>query len=271
LLFGLSTVALTAIVLGVVCGTTLAGVALGRYLHDRGEGLREPLGVVQGALVGFVALILAFGLTMAVGRYESRRTAVVTEANTIGTTYLRAQTLAEPIRTASMQLLTRYTDERIALSHSVPGSSGYVRAVAKSEVIQRRLWGLAGQAMNGSPTDSAPRLYVETLNEMIDADTSRTASLANRIPDAVMFLQMIVAALAFGVLGLYLALLGRAALPAVIGALMVSLVLLVVFDLDRPERGFITVPATALVAERASMRFPPAAPAPTTPDARRER
>ena len=98
----------------------------------------------------------------------------------------------------------------------------------------------------------------------MSADTSRTASLANRIPDAVMFLQMIVAALAFGVLGLYLALLGRAALPAVIGALMVTLVLLVVFDLDRPERGFIKIPATALVAERASMRLAPTAPAPMT-------
>lgn len=263
MLFRLSSLALTGIVLAVVVGTTLAGVAVGRYLHDRGEGLKEPLGVVQGALIGFVALILAFGLTMAVGRYESRRTAVVNEANTIGTTFLRAQTLPEPIRTESLELLKRYTDDRIDLSDAVPGSTDYDRAVARSEVVQRQLWGLAGQAMNAAPIGSAPRLYMDTLNEMIDADSTRTAGLANRIPDAVMLLQIIVAALAFGVLGLYLALLGRAALPAVIGALMVTLVLLVIFDLDRPERGLINVPATPLLAERASMRLPPAAPAPT--------
>jgi hypothetical protein len=67
LLFRLSTLELTIVVFAVVVGTTLVGVALGRYLRDRGEGFREPFGVVQAALVGFVALILAFGLSMAVG------------------------------------------------------------------------------------------------------------------------------------------------------------------------------------------------------------
>jgi hypothetical protein len=265
LLFRLNTLALTLLVAGIVVGVTLGGVALGRFLRERGEGLREPLGVVQGALVGFVALILAFGLTMAVGRYESRRAAVVDEANTIGTTYLRAETLAEPMRTESMQLLTRYTDTRIALSDSIPGSAAFRRASAEGQEIQRKLWGLAGQAMNEAPTSSAPRLYVETLNEMIDAHTTRVAGLANRIPDSVMYLQIAISALAFGVLAMYLALLGRGTLPALVGALMVTLVLLVIFDLDRPHRGFITVPSTALIAQRASMSLPPTAVAPTPP------
>ena len=52
-----------------------------------------------------MALLLAFGLALAMGRYETRRAAMVEETNTIGTTYLRAQTLAEPARTASLDLL----------------------------------------------------------------------------------------------------------------------------------------------------------------------
>jgi hypothetical protein len=36
----------------------------------------------------------------------------------------------------------------------------------------------------------------------------------------------------------------------------------VTFDLDRPTRGFIEVPATPLLAEKATMSRPPAAPAP---------
>jgi len=265
LLFRLNTLTLAVVVAAVVVGTTLVGVALGRYLRERGDGFREPFGVVQAALVGFVALILAFGLTMAVGRYEARRAAVVNEANTIGTTYLRAQTLPEPIRTESMRLLTSYTDTRIALSDAVPGSAAFDRASAEGQVIQRKLWTLAGDAMNASPTSNASRLYVETLNEMIDEHTTRVAALANRIPDSVMFLQIGVAALAFGVLALYLAMLGRAVLPALVGALIVTVMLLVIFDLDRPHRGFITVPSTALVAQRASMDLPPSAVAPTRP------
>jgi hypothetical protein len=265
LLFRLGSFALALLVFAVVVGLTLGGVLVGRYLRHRGEELREPFSVVQAALVGFVALILGFGLTMAVGRYETRRAAVVDEANTIGTTYLRAQTLVEPIRSESLSLLRQYTDTRIALSASVPGSAKFNRVSAQSQTIQNELWGLAGTAMNGAPTSSAPRLYMESLNDMIDAHTTRLAALTNRIPDLVMYLQITASALAFGVLGMYLALLGRAALPALVGALMVTGMLLVIFDLDRPHRGFVQVPATPLIAERASMNQPPSAPAPVPP------
>ena len=84
--------------------------------------LHEPVGVVQTALLGFVGLILAFGLALAVGRYETRRASVVEEANAIGTTYLRAQTLAEPMRSRSLELLTDYTDSSIRLAQAVPSS-----------------------------------------------------------------------------------------------------------------------------------------------------
>jgi hypothetical protein len=37
---------------------------------------------------------------------------------------------------------------------------------------------------------------------------------------------------------------------------------LITFDLDRPTRGLIRIPATPLLAEKATMSRPPAAPAP---------
>ena len=120
--FQLSSWALGLILFAVVLGTTGLGLLLGRSQRHRSDSLREPLAVLQAALLGVVGLILAFGLALAVGRYEARRGAVVEEANAIGTTYLRAQTLAEPIRTGSLQRLVRYTDTSIALSQSVPGS-----------------------------------------------------------------------------------------------------------------------------------------------------
>jgi hypothetical protein len=43
---------------------------------------------------------------------------------------------------------------------------------------------------------------------------------------------------------------------------LITLLLLVTFDLDRPHRGFITIPTAPLVALRASMELPPAADAP---------
>ena len=123
MLTSFNSLTLALVVAAIIFGATGIGIAIGRVFARRRVGLKEPLGVVQAALIGFVALLLAFGLTMAVGRYDSRRNAVVLDANTIGTTYLRAQTLAEPMRTESLSLLRRYADARVALSESVPDSA----------------------------------------------------------------------------------------------------------------------------------------------------
>jgi hypothetical protein len=259
LFFRLSSWALGLILFAVVLGVTVLGLALGRRLRDRATGLREPLAAIQGALLSLVGLILAFGLALAVGRYESRRAAVVEEANAIGTTYLRAQTLAEPIRSPSLELLVRYTDTSIRLSDSVPGTETATDAVADGQRLQRELWALAGQALDAAPTASAPRLYVETLNEMIDMQTVRVAGLNNRVPGPVLVVEVAGAAFALGLLALNLSILGRGVVPALAAAALVTLLLLVTFDLDRPTRGLIQVPSTVLTNLQTSMELPPAA------------
>ena len=218
---------------------------------------------MQGALLTLVALILAFGLAMAVTRYESRRAAVVDDANAIGTTYLRAQTLSEPVRSEALPLYPRYTDASLRLSRSIPGSTAAKSAIASESAIQRRLWRLAGEALDAQPTQSAPRLYVESLNEMIDMQTTRVAALNNRVPSTILSFQVIGAAAALFLLALYLALLSRGVVTVLLAAGLLTLLLFVTFDLDRPTRGLITIPDAPLVHLRASMELPPAAKAPS--------
>lgn len=260
MLFSLSSWELALLIFGVIGGSAALGILVGRFLRAS-EHYREPIGVVQGALLGVVGLILAFALTLAVGRYMDRRADVVADANTIGTAYLRAQTLPEPQRSRSLALLRRYDDLAIRVTHEIPDSASLRETTAHQGVIQQRLWRLAGEALNTRPRDSAPRLYVDSLNAMIDQQSVRLAGLTNRVPDEVVWLELVGAALAVGLLGLYLSVVGRGLVPVAAAAILVSLLVLVTFDLDRPTRGFITVPATPLVAERATMSLPPAAPA----------
>jgi hypothetical protein len=103
---------------------------------------------------------------------------------------------------------------------------------------------------------------VDSLNEMIDMQTVRVSGLNNRVPPAVLWLEVAGAALALGLLAAYLAILGRDAITVVLGAALVTLLLLVTFDLDRPTRGVIRIPSTPLTDPRASMELPPAAAAP---------
>jgi hypothetical protein len=260
--FRLNSWELWLIIAAIVFGFVAVGLAVGRSLREHSETLKEPVGTVQGALLALVGLILAFGLTLAIGRYDSRRSAVVDDANAIGTTYLRAQMLPEPLRSRSLRLIVRYTDASLRLSKAVPNTQAFDDAVGEENVLIRRLWRLAGEDVAADPRGNASRLYVETLNEMINMQTTRVAALNNRIPGAVLALEVLGAAFAFGLLALFTALLGRGATAVILAAVLVSLLLLVTFDLDRPTRGLIRVPDSPLNSLRASMVPPPAASAP---------
>ncbi len=261
--FRLSSWALGLILFAIVFGVTIGGLLLGRRLRHRSETLREPFAILQTSLLGVVGLLLAFGLALAVGRYEARRAAVVDEANAIDTTYLRAQTLPEPMRTRSLDLLASYLDTSIALSNAIPGSPEAGQAVADEDRIQRALWALAGRALVIAPIESAPRLYVETLNEMIEMQTVRVAGLANRVPGPVLALEVAGAAIAFGMLAVYLSMLGRRGISQWCWAPhSCTMLLLVTFDLDRPTRGLIRVPADPLTSLSREMQLPPRRPDP---------
>jgi hypothetical protein len=258
----MSTVVLVVVLVVIIGGSAAIGTVIGRQLRPRLGAHRESVGVVQATLLGLIGLLLAFGLTMAVGRYDSRRALVVQEANDIGTTFLRAQMLAEPSRTTSLDLLRQYADIAVDLANQVPNSEGFTVDVTEIGNLQRQLWSAAGDAVRADPQGTAPRLYIETLNAMIDSHTDRVTSLRNRVPGTVLLLQVSVSAIAIGVLALYLALLGRGLITSLVAAAVVILILFISFDLDRPHRGLITVPDSALVATQAAMNQPPAATGP---------
>ena len=234
--FGLSSLLLILVLLAVMVGAAAVGLLVGRSLRESREKVSESFGVLQAALLGFTALILAFGLSLAVGRYDSRRQAVVQDANAIGTTYLRAQTLPEPLRSRSLALIAQYTDVELRLSHVVPGSAAAKATVAEGSALQRPLWSLAAQAVQEQPVATAPRLYEDSLNAMIDEQTVRVAALSNRVPTEVLLLEIVGAAVALGLLGLHVGVLGRGMVAVLLAAAMIALLLYVSFDLDRPTR-----------------------------------
>ena len=239
--FRLSSVELGLVLVAVVFGTTALGLVLGHYLRHRSEHLREPFGVLQAALLGLVGLVLAFGLALAVGRYESRRAAVVEDANAIGTTYLRAQTLAEPIRTQSLRRLVRYTDTSIRLSEAVPTTAASRRAVADGEAAARALGTRRTGARRRTRSERAATVRRDSQRDDRHADgqgrrPEQSRSRRGAGPGSDLRGRR-ARALAF-----YLAILGRGVLPVLLAAGLICCLLLVTFDLDRPTRGLIGSP-----------------------------
>ena len=78
----------------------------------------------------------------------------------------------------------------------------------------------------------------------------RVSALNNRVPPPVLWLEVAGAALALGLLAFYLSLHGRGLFTVLSAACLITLLLLVTFDLDRPTRGLIRVPTTALTELR---------------------
>src|SRR4051794_13143304 len=138
LFFRLTSFELGVVFFGVLLAATGLGAFIGHRLRHQSGTLKEPFAILHAALLGLVALLLAFGLSLAVSRYEGRRTNVVAEANAIGTTYLRAQTPAEPVRTRSLALLRLYTQTAVQFSDRVPGSAAAKAAARREEQLQRQ-------------------------------------------------------------------------------------------------------------------------------------
>ncbi len=262
MVFDLSTWQLALLIATVIAGASVVGTLIGRKVSHRRDALSESFGTLQGALLGLVALLLAFGLSLAISRYDDRRASIVAESNAIGTTWLRAQLLPDPVRSRSIGRLLEYTRSAVRVADFVPGSDEQKRALATESELQRQLWALAGDAIGTQPQASAPRLYIETLNEMIDMQTVRVAALNNKVPHAVILVQIIGAALAVGLLAAYLAISGRGLLAVSLAALLIALVLFMIADLDRPTRGAITVPDAALRDQLESMQRGPSAATP---------
>jgi hypothetical protein len=66
--FRLSSWELGLLFFAVLLGATGLGVFLGHRVLHLSDSLKEPFGILQGALLGVVGLLLAFGLSLAVSR-----------------------------------------------------------------------------------------------------------------------------------------------------------------------------------------------------------
>ena len=62
LFFQLSTWLLALLIFLVLAAATAVGLLAGRALRGRSEDLREPFSVMQAAILGFMGLVLAFGI-----------------------------------------------------------------------------------------------------------------------------------------------------------------------------------------------------------------
>ena len=203
--------------------------------HQQFAATRDQAGVL-------LSLMLGFTLAMALSRYDLRKQLIVEEADAVSTTKLRADLLPEPARSQAMPLFREYVEARIEFSNAGLDKQAIDRARAKSAKLQEQLWTLAVAAAEQRPTPITA-LFVQSLNETIDADDRRLAALENRIPRPVWAM---LGMLALTSLLVGLSLHKRSLSAMLIPPLMFAVVSLLIADLDTPGRGFVHTGSDAL-------------------------
>ena len=221
------------------------GFQLGKYVQKRWPDQAEAgVGTVVGAALALLGFLLAFVTSIAIENFNHRRQLVVSEANAIGTTYLRAGYLPETYGVKSRELLREYVDLRLKALDLTETAA----AIARSEQIHDELWLLAEDVARENPGPTIA-LYLSALNEVIDLHTERlSAEFGYRVPPTIVLGLYIVAVMTMILIGVHDSYREKHNLIALIMVvLIVSVVFLVIVDMDRSNVGLLQIPQKALI------------------------
>ncbi|MGO8946381.1 MAG: hypothetical protein ACLQUY_01700 [Ktedonobacterales bacterium] len=231
------------------------------YAHaneERSAKIAE-LSTVQTVVFAVLGLLLAFTFSMVVSRYDARKQALVDETNAIGTTYLRSQLLPEPERAETVILLREYVDARVDSAR--PDWYQDTSLLQRTSSLQQQLWSRAVAAGKQDPDAITIGLYIQSLNDTIDAQGTRDAARLNSLPVIVLYLLFAVSVLGMAVHGYTSGLEHGRSIPAtILLALLLTLIAIVIIDMDQPYGGLISISQQSLIQLRQSMGNGPVAP-----------
>jgi hypothetical protein len=223
----------------------LASVWIGRRIGSRRSGEeteRERVGLVtvETAIYALLGLMTAFTFSGATSRFDARRAQTVQEANAIGTAYLRLDLLPAAAQPELRAKFRTYTEERMAVYRVLPDIEASDARAARATALQTEIWNDALAALRGAPPQ-ASLLLVPALNDMIDITTTRAIALRTHTPPVILAALVVLTLICSLLVGYGLA--GGKPFATnlhMIGfALMMTVTLYVILDLDHPRVGLI--------------------------------
>ncbi len=250
LFYGLSSVFIAVSLFATIIFCNEVGFRAGRYIQSRTDSEVKALtGSIQGSILGLLALLLGFTFSMSMQRYDNRSMALIDEANSIGTAVLRLELLPNEFKQPVRELFYDYLELRVAIGQvdltKYQQRSDYNNKITN---IQAELWALAVEATNVDPRAVTTGAFVKSLNDVIDSQGKRNALLQMHVPEVVLMLLFVVFISSGGMMGYSAGLSGqRIIAPVVLVSLLITLIVFIIIDLDRPKRGMIQINQAGMV------------------------
>jgi len=214
------------------------------------EKERSDFGIVLGAALTLLGLIIGFSFSMAVNRYDQRKNYEEAEANAIGTEYVRADLLPAADAAQVQELLRKYTDLRVRF-YTTRDDSRLAKAYADTAQLQNELWSKVQGVAANQPTPVVA-LALSGMNDVLNSQGYTQAAWWNTIPVAAWILMIAIAMCCNFLIGYGAHRNGR--LLFFIVPFVVSLSFFLIADIDSPRRGVIKVAPQNLMALAQSLR-----------------
>jgi len=212
---------------------------------------RDDYGVVLGATLTLLGLLIGFSFSMAVSRYDQRKNYEEAEANAIGTEYVRADLLPEQDASRIRELLRKYTDQRV-LFYTTRDEHRIAKINADTAELQNELWSAVRPAAATQPTAVVVALAVSGMNDVLNSQGYTQAAWWNRIPVEAWVLMVAIATCCS-------LLIGYSARQKdwrflLIVPVAVSIAFFLICDIDSPRGGTIHIVPENLVSLAQSIR-----------------
>jgi hypothetical protein len=229
---------------------TWAGIAFRLHRPQLSEGTRSDYGVILGATLTLLGLIIGFTFSMATSRFDLRRSLEEEEANAIGTEYARLDFLPPQDSSQLKPLLRQYTDLRIE-SYKTSDSGDLKKIDADTSRVQNQLWTIVAGAAKAQPSPLSA-LASSGMNDVLNSQGYTQAAWRNRIPIAAWSLLFLIALLSNLLVGYGSR--GKAMVLSMVLPLAVSISFFLISDIDSPRGGVIRIQPDNLYALTESLK-----------------
>lgn len=213
---------------------------VGDLLRKRVKALpddqRENFGVVISATLTLLGLLIGFTFSMAISRYDQRKNYEESEANAIGTEFLRADLLPAADAGRVRELLRKYLDQRI-LFYTSRDPDEIAKINAATTEVQNQLWAAVLPA--SSQASPVTALAVSGMNDVLNSQGYTQSAWWNRIPIAAWVLMASIAVCCNLLIGYGAR--RTASRILMIVPLAVSIAFFLIADIDSPRGGAIRV------------------------------
>lgn len=231
-------------------------VRIGMFFRRRKPKLEEDMngdfGVILGATLTLLALIIGFSFSMAVSRYDQRKNYEEEEANAIGTEYVRADLLPAADAEKVRALLRSYLDQRI-LFYETRNTQQIRQVNARTAKLQAELWSAILPSVAAQPTPPIA-LVVSGMNDVLNSQGYTQAAWWNRIPRAAWALMAAIAICCNVLFGYGARTVQAKGILLLVLPLVLSIGFFLIADIDSPRGGVIRVSPQNLVSLAESLR-----------------